>query len=475
VTNAKLILYDDGYAGRVEEIRPSIPAMRFLKAEKVEECPAASWHVYPALTYDDERMIVFTSGTTGRPKGVSLSHRSYLANRLTFEQYFEMSQGTQVDLLLVNPLHHANSSALSDWGVRRSGAVIHLLSRYTTLYWRILVEIAERKRDLLVAPMVPRHIDFLETLASESRLPVKEAALKEALSRASILIGSAPVGPTTIKRVLKFSGRLPIVRFGSTEACLQVMATPLSMSEDELMVAFEAGWSHHYAGKSSVGYYIGREHFPFTRVKIVKAIDPEADGYLRPCEIGEPGYIITQGGNVMSYYVGDAEATAAVFREGWYTGSKDIVFPLKNPRDGQLDYYWMSRDSELLIRGGAKYAYQQIATELTEFVRRHFQLNPEQFQLAVTSLRVGSEHEDSCCVTIQLREDAADMEAQLKAEFIEKASKKVSKGARPDYLRIATIPRNFKGAVIYPQVKQDFNNYLSAACSARQGEELQTR
>jgi acyl-CoA synthetase (AMP-forming)/AMP-acid ligase II len=76
---------------------------------------------------------------------------------------------------------------------------------------------------------------------------------------------------------------------------------------------------------------------------------------------------------------------------------------------------------------------------------------------------VESEHEDSCCVTIQLSEDAADMEAQLKSDFIEKASEKVSKGARPDYLRIAAIPRNFKGGVLYPQLKQDFRDSLKPA------------
>ena len=178
------------------------------------------------------------------------------------------------------------------------------------------------------------------------------------------------------------------------------MATPTTLPPDELMKAFEAGWSHRYKGEETVGYCIGREHFPFTRVKVVKAIDPESNDYLRPCEIGEPGYLVTQGANVMSGYVGDAEATRAVFREGWYTGLRDIVFALKNKRDGQLDYYWMSRDSELLIRGGANYAYDQIAAELSKVLIEHFQLKPDQFKLAVVGIRLESEHEDSCCVTI---------------------------------------------------------------------------
>jgi len=454
--NTKLLVYDSDFASRMEEIKPSLSAIRFLQARNAEGYQSANRLTCPELSYDDEKMIIFTSGTTGKPKGVSLSHRSYLANRLTFEQYFGMSESTQLDLLLVNPLHHTNSSALADWGMRRSGTIIHLIQRYTTAYWKILVEVASTRRELLVTSLVSRHIDFLESLSTQSKLPVKEPEIKEALSQTDILIGSAPVGPTTIRRILNFSNHLPYVRFGSTETCLQVMATPATMPPDELMEAFEAGWSHRHKGEEMIGYYIGREHFPFTRVKVVKAIDPESEDYFRPCEIGESGYLITQGANIMSYYVGDAEATKAVFREGWYTGLRDIVFTLRNEKDGQLDYYWMSRDSALLIRGGANYAYDQVAAELSKVLVEDFQLKPEHFKLAIVGLRLKSEHEDSCCVTIELSREVEDIEPQLKTYFIETASRKVSKGTRPDYIRFAPIPVNFKGTVLYPQLKQDF-------------------
>ena len=133
---------------------------------------------------------------------------------------------------------------------------------------------------------------------------------------------------------------------------------------------------------------------------------------------------------------------------------------LRNRRDGHRDYYWVSRDSELLIRGGANYAYDQISDELSKFVIRHFGLQAEQFQLAVVGLRLESEHEDSCCVTIELGREAATAELRLTNDFINEASRFVSKGARPDYLRFSTIPRNFKGAVLYPQLKQDFLDSL---------------
>ncbi len=456
VTDAKLLIYDRSLITRVEALKPSLAKVPFLEAQEIERTKQAGERVSPAPDWEDERIIIFTSGTTAKPKGVSLSHRNLLASRLIFEDYFGMPDAAGVDLLLVNPLHHANSTVLADWGLRRRHTIIHLVERYATPFWQVLTEVAAAKRDWLVSALVSRHIDFLESLAAESRLPVSEAELRQALIKTDILIGSAPVGPKTIKNILRFSHRLPHVRFGGTETCLETMATPTAMPQDELLAAFEAGWTHRYQGETKTGYYIGREHSPFTRVSVVKSTSPESNDYMRQCDIGEPGYLITQGPNIMSGYVGDPKATETVFQKGWYTGLRDIGFALRNEKDGKLDYYWMSRDSELFIRGGANYAYDQVAAELSRFLVTDFHLEPTQFQLAVIGLRLESEHEDSCCVTIELDREVSHVAPQLEASFLEKANRLASKGSRPDYLRLAPIPRNFKGAIQYPQLKQDY-------------------
>jgi len=442
ITGSKAAVYDSGFALRAENLQKELAGLVFFDAGDIEKDSLHCNRRRVSLDYNNERFVIFTSGTTGKPKGASLSHRSYLTNRLTYEGYFGVDDSAQVDIFLVNPMHHANSTALSDWALRRRGAVLHLLDRYTTPYWEVLTDAVECKRDLFIASMVARHIDFLQSLSDQGGLPVDEGRLKKALSRTDILIGSAPVGPTTIERLIRFAGRVSHIRFGSTETCLQVAAIPVNLPESEVMKAFRTGWSHKYKGEDAPGYYIGRGHDPFTRLRVVKSTQPDDPGYMAPCTAGEPGYLITQGGNLFSGYVGDEKATEDVFQQGWYTGLKDVVFTLNGP-DGDEDFYWMSRDSELLIRGGANYAYDQVAGELAGFITETYDLPPESFQLAVVGIRLHSEHEDSCCVTMELPETAADVRDKLEHGFIKQAQGTVS-----------------KGAVLYPQLTQEFLYWL---------------
>lgn len=117
------------------------------------------------------------------------------------------------------------------------------------------------------------------------------------LLRVDMLLGSAPVGPTTVERLQKYTGKLPVVRFGSTETCLQVgcptllwimtvrifdsissfrfphhhrcdqvCGTPLSLSEEQRLESFKRGWANEYNGKAENGYYIGQHHEGNTEV-----------------------------------------------------------------------------------------------------------------------------------------------------------------------------------------------------------------
>lgn len=463
LTGTRLVLtdarFDKDHLRAVKERFPGIPIFPVEGLLKGEELPEEDFCA--DLENEATRMVIFTSGTTGEPKGVELPHRAYQVNRLTFESFLEIRPHDRFAVLIVNPFHHSNSSAITDWAMRRPGTHIHLIERYSTAYWSILCEAAFQGYERLVAPTVSRHFDFLENLTRENRLPVDSDVLKKAMEKTDFLIGSAPVGPTTIQRLRHYTGRLPVVRFGSTETCLQVIGTPLSLSEESRMRAFVRGWEHTVNGEAQPGYYIGRPHPPHTEARIVRAIQPAHDGFMINGRPGEIGYLITRGGNLMSGYVQDPAGTREAFQDGWYLGLKDVCFALRNEEDGQEDYYWVSRESTLLIRGGANYAYDQINAELAAFASAQYRLTPESFEIAVVGLKVGSEHEDSCCVTIEFKNEAArlkqpDMECTFKTE----ALRQISKGAKPDYVRFAPIPRNFKGAVLVNELAAEFKKWL---------------
>ena len=460
LTDSRLVLTDALVPKEpLDALRAQFPRLAFFAVEGLGAQPALAEEDFcadDALGPDATRIIIFTSGTTGRPKGVRLPYRSYAANRGSFESFLEIREADRFAPIIVNPMHHTNSTAITDWALRRPRTRLHLIERYSTPYWRLVAEIASGPFDRIVAPTVSRHFDYLESLRQEGRLPLPLDELQAAMRRVEFLIGSAPVGPTTVKRLQEYAGRIPLVRFGSTETCLQVMGTPLSLSETERLDAFQRGWAHTFKGVEQGGYYVGRPHRGWTECRIVRGITRGGAGCFADCGEGEPGYLITRGANLMSGYVRDDAATREVMHEGgWYTGLRDICFRLTNPRDGESDYYWMSRDSALLIRGGANYSYDQINAELKAFIGRTAGLPTEAFDVAVVGLRIASEHEDECCVTVELIGDAAQSKrAEIEGRFLADAKQSVSKGARPDRLRFATIPRNFKGAILVSELKE---------------------
>ncbi|GMH98775.1 hypothetical protein TrST_g11138 [Triparma strigata] len=409
---------------------------------------------FVSLEGSDVRIIIFTSGTTGDPKGVELSYDNYKCNAKTFTAFLleEVGGVNKIPIFnVVNPMHHTNSTSMTDWALRTSTSTLNLFSQYSAKYWKCVNEVAEGRAENseVIMPLVSRHFDFLRDLVSGGKLPVKPAVLKENLSKCILLLGSAPVGPTTVQTIQGLCGTLPTVRFGSTETCLQVMGTPKpGVANGERLAAFKKGWEHSRNGQDLCGYYIGRPHDGLTEVIIVKNCEKGKDGYMVECEAGEPGLLVVKGRNVMKGYVSDPAATAKAFEEGWYVNLGDVCFYFPAGEGGSSkDVYWLSRESNLMIRGGTNYSYEQVNAELTSFLEKEYHLEKGKVEVAVVGLKIDSEHEDSCCVTISLFDEDADRE-RVEATFLDRAKASVSKGAKPTHFMFGQIPKTFKGSIL---------------------------
>lgn len=454
VSESGLILHDASFdPGSRETLLKLFPGIPRYDVEALEgEPPLQEGRFCFDLGPGDVRIVIFTSGTTGHPKGVNLTYGNYENNALALGGcLLGLKPASRASVLVVNPLHHTNSSAVTDCFMRHPQGRVILLSRYGGAFWGILAQAAEDEwNERLFAFTVSRHFDFLEQLFREGTLAVPAERLKASMSRVDFVIGSAPVGPTTIQRLEKWSGGIPMVRFGSTESTFQVAGITAETSQSVRREAFERGWNH----PSQAGYFIGRPHPPFTEMKVFRSVDPSTAEFMEECGEGEPGYLASRGGAIMKGYLKDEEASGRVLVGGWYLGFRDIAFFLVNPSDGQRDYYWVERDSGLVIRGGANAACEAINRELGHFVEERYGLSLEGFDLAVVGLRLESEHEDACCVTLELKSPQAQaLREELRETFLEEARASVSKGARPDRLRFGPVPRTFKGSVRVGELK----------------------
>ena len=139
--------------------------------------------------------------------------------------------------------------------------------------------------------------------------------------------------------------------------------------------------------------------------------------------------------------------------ELWYLNLGDIAFFFKS-EDGFIDIYWVSRQSGMIIKGGANYSCQQINDELYQYLKEKLDLDKSDVFLYTTGVKIKSEHEDTS-VVIELK----TKRAISKKDLIINAIKKASPGEKlhvsiPDYILFDQIQVNFKGAILVNELQK---------------------
>ncbi|MGW1493528.1 long-chain-fatty-acid--CoA ligase [Streptomyces sp. NPDC002402] len=257
----------------------------------------------------DTAVVLYTSGTTGRPKGAELTHSNMVQNTLLANRQFGMDSG-DVHLLTL-PLFHSFGQTVQLNAAFASGATIVLLPRF---HAGAVLEAMEREGVTFFAG-VPTMYWALLTYEAADRYDLAGIARNLRIS----VCGGSPL-PAEVLKGFEERFNVPILE-------------GYGLSETSPIATFNRLDRPRRLG--SIGLPVWG-----VEVKIARGDGTE-------CDTDEPGEICVRGHNVMKGYLGLPDATAeAIDADGWFhTG--DI-----GTRDADGYLYIVDRIKDLIIRGG---------------------------------------------------------------------------------------------------------------------------
>ena len=315
-SGARALVTIRSQAETAQELRAELPALEHVLLAGTDTAPAgtttfdalvdggrAAGPVPSVGAGEDLAVVLYTSGTSGRPRGAMLPHRSLLAN---------LDQGAQIDppvvtaddvVLLVLPLFHVYGLNAGLGAVARHGATGVLCERFDPV--ETLAEIRRSGvTSVLGAP--PMYVAW-------SMLPdVQEAFASVRLA----LSGAAPLPPAVLHRMLDATGHHVFEGYGLTETAPVLTSTLMS----------------EVAKPASIGRPI-----PGIELKLV-----DESGAV--VEEGDPGEIVVRGANVFLGYWPDASEGPDA--DGWFaTGDVALM-----DQDGDLQL--VDRRREMVLVSG---------------------------------------------------------------------------------------------------------------------------
>jgi acyl-CoA synthetase (AMP-forming)/AMP-acid ligase II len=316
-TAAKVIILEEKYVDLIKEIISDLPEMKmvfvsdssysgeFKNFEELEKKTSQSL-IETVIDEEDLASIVYTSGTTGRPKGTMISHRNLICNAISFSSISKMDSTTKQ--IILTPLFHA--SAL------HSQLITGILKGATSVIMK------EFKTKDSMALMSAEKVNLVVAVPTMYWFWVNDPDFEnyDLTSIRCTLSGAAPAAPELIKILAQ---KFPRSRFinagGQTESTSCTFALP---PEDALRKAGSIGWAT-----------------PPNEIKVMDIKEEE-------CDFNETGELWFKGPAIAKGYWNNPKGTKETFIDGWVkTG--DIG---KVDEEGYL--YLLDRKKDMIIRGG---------------------------------------------------------------------------------------------------------------------------
>jgi fatty-acyl-CoA synthase len=330
-SNPRVLFLDKDFIPVVDSIRGRIPGVeKFIILEKEKGLPswiqgsyeemvnsASPIRAYPPEAYpfeeDDTAEIFYTSGTTGKPKGVMMTHRNLYLHALGAMSMMVVRE-TDVQVHLI-PLFHVNGWGTPHYLLAKGGKHV-MIKKFDPAGTLALVEKERVTRAFVIPTMV------------NAMLGVSDFRSYDVSSMKEILIGGAPPPRGMSERVEEAFGCIAHTGFGMTETCPLIVLPELSedLDPDEYRHRRHDTWGRPLPGVE----------FRLT----------DANGNDLPWDGESVGELLVRGDMVMKGYYAQPEETAKTLEGGWYhTGDLCALEP-----DGQLIV--KDRKKDIIISGG---------------------------------------------------------------------------------------------------------------------------
>jgi malonyl-CoA/methylmalonyl-CoA synthetase len=394
------VIVDDSNLGSIEGLcrRLSIPVAT------VSDSSTGSMLPLPELSPERRAMIVFTSGTTSKPKGAVTTHGNIAAQIETLIAAWEWQADDVIPLFL--PLHHVhgiiNVLSCALW----AGATVHAMPKLDLTALCAQVAADTYSVFMAVPTIYVKLIDYLETLEDPEVEGICEGFANMRLN----VSGSAACPVEVFEEWRDLTGQMLLERYGMTEIGMAL--------------------SNPYRGERRPGY-VGQA-LPEVTVQLV-----DEEGGIVTGE-DAPGEIRIQSPTVFLEYWGNQKATDSSFSDGWFcTGDIAVI------EDGY--YRIMGRSSVDIIKSGG---YKLSALEIENTLLGH----PHIAEVAVVGVADRTWGEAVAAV-VALKGDA-DMTLDSLRGWCDG---KLSSYKVPKQLQVVdALPRNAMGKVMKPSLKPLF-------------------